>query len=161
MKTHIANHLQHTTALQSALVAIAPSICLSTIWTPDEAPDWSLFEPGNALDDQNPDAWQCWQSEVRACAIIGGAPVTGSEYMGGTWEKYGDNPAESNPTISGYEPQMAEEALNELAVAAAGHIAAPNRVAVLAEIGAALAFVAQFMADEHAARNPGLATSAL
>jgi hypothetical protein len=36
--------------------------------------------------------------------------------LGGTWEKAGDIPEESNPDISGYEPQMTIEALEELAV---------------------------------------------
>lgn len=65
-------------------------------------------------DDENPEDWQAWQSEVRASAICDGEEVTGSAYLGGTWEKTGNVPEESNPEISGYEPQMTAEALEEL-----------------------------------------------
>jgi len=43
-------------------------------------------------------------------------PCSGSAYLGGTWEKYGENPSVSNPEISGYEPQMTVEALNDLRI---------------------------------------------
>ena len=39
-------------------------------------------------------------------AIAGGHLVTGSAYLAGIWEKYGDGPSESNTDISGYELQM-------------------------------------------------------
>jgi len=40
--------------------------------------------------------------------------LTGGAYLAGTWEHYGDHPSKSNPDISGYLPQMIEEALVEL-----------------------------------------------
>ena len=66
------------------------------------------------MDDEDPDDWQAWQSEVRATACTLGEVKTGSAYLGGTWEKAGDDPTESNPDISGYENQMTIEALAEL-----------------------------------------------
>lgn len=62
----------------------------------------------------NPDDFTAWRSEVRASAIVAGKLVSGSAYLGGIWEKCGDKAADSNPEISGYLPQMIEEALREL-----------------------------------------------
>ncbi len=105
------------TELQKALAALAPSIAIRTIWEYD--PDLrDIRKDCDGFDDENPDDWQAWQSEVRATAIVGGEEITGSAYLGGTWEKYGDNPAESNPDISGYELDMTLEALEELRDAA-------------------------------------------
>ena len=70
----------------------------------------------DGFEDENPADWQAWQSEIRATAILDGEEVSGCAYLGGTWEKAGDIPEESNPDISGYEPQMTIEALEELAV---------------------------------------------
>lgn len=67
------------------------------------------------MEDENPEDWQAWQSEIEVSAIKNGELVTTSAYIGGTWEKAGDRPEESNPDISGYEPQMTQEALEELA----------------------------------------------
>jgi hypothetical protein len=66
------------------------------------------------MDEENPEDWQAWQSEVRAAVIQDGEEVSASSYLGGTWEKAGDLPEESNPDISGYEPGMTREALEEL-----------------------------------------------
>lgn len=102
------------TKLQTALATIAPSIAIRTIWKHDTNEDDSIFSEGWALHGENPDDWQAWQSEVRATAIVNGEEVTGSAYLGGTWEKAGDGPATSNPEISGYENQMTVEALEDL-----------------------------------------------
>ena len=101
------------TELLAHLVAVAPSIALSTHWSPD--PDSDIFAPGSVFDTEDPDDWQCWQSEVRASAIAAGRLVTGSDYLSDVWERFGDAPAESNPDVSGYLPQMVEEALADLA----------------------------------------------
>jgi hypothetical protein len=98
------------TKLQKALAAIAPSICIQTIWEHD--PDARFPD---SMMDENPDKWNPWQSEVRASAIVAGEEITGSEHFGETWELSGDDPATSNPDISGYENQMTREALEELA----------------------------------------------
>lgn len=101
------------TELQKVLSKIAPSVCIQTIWEHD--PDlFDIRQDCDGLDDEDPDDWQAWQSEVRASAIADGEEISGSAYLGGTWEKAGDNPEESNPKISGYERQMTEEALREL-----------------------------------------------
>lgn len=101
------------TKLQIALAKVAPHISIRTIWEHD--PDhYDIRKDCDGMDDENPDDWQAWQSEVRATCIQDGEEVTGSAYLGGTWEKVGDMPEESNPTISGYEPQMTQEALQEL-----------------------------------------------
>jgi hypothetical protein len=102
------------TALQKHLAALAPSIAIRTIWEHD--PDHhDIRKDCDGFDDENPADWQAWQSEIRATAIVGGDEISGSAYLGGTWEKAGDNPAESNPEISGYELQMTDEALCDLA----------------------------------------------
>lgn len=102
------------TALQKALAAIAPSIAIRTKWEHD--PDLrDIRKDCDGMDDEDPDDWQAWQSEVRATAIVNGEEITGSAYMGGTWEKSDDHPETSNPEISGYENQMTVEALEDLA----------------------------------------------
>lgn len=101
------------TALQKHLATIAPSISIETNWEHD--PDCrNIQDDCDGFEDENPEDWQCWQSEIRATAIQCGEEVTGHAYLGGTWEKAGDVPSESNPTISGYEDQMTVEALEEL-----------------------------------------------
>lgn len=122
------------TTLQLALAKVAPSICIRTLWEHD--PDMrDIRKHCDGMDDEDPDDWQAWQSEVCATAIVAGRPVSGSAYLGGTWEKAGDDPAESNPDISGYEPDMTREALQELR----GGIEEVNPESpLLAEIDAAL-----------------------
>jgi len=101
------------TPLQTHLATIAPSISVKTIWEHD--PDLhDIRKDCDGFENEDPADWQAWQSEVRASAIIGGKTLSGSAYLGGTWEKYGDHPAASNPEISGYEAQMILEALSEL-----------------------------------------------
>lgn len=101
------------TKLQQSLAKIAPYIAIRTIWEHD--PDHQdIREDCDGFDNENPEDWQAWQSEVRASAIFDGEEMTGSAYLGGTWEKAGYVPEESNPEISGYEPQMTAEALEEL-----------------------------------------------
>lgn len=105
------------TQLQKELAKIAPNICIETIWTedPDSWSEWrELSKPGNCFDGEDRDDWQPWQSQIRATCICNGRTCVGSDYLGGTWEKSGDNPAVSNPEISGYERQMTEGALREL-----------------------------------------------
>lgn len=97
-------------ASNATLAAIAPSIAIETIWSHDEDAEWDIEDP--SLD---PDDFQAWQSEVRASAIVSGKLLSGSAYLGGTWERFGDHPSKSNPDISGYFPQMLDEALADLA----------------------------------------------
>lgn len=129
------------TALQKQLAKVAPSLCILTLWEHDQdaSSEWrELSKPGNCFEGEDPEDWQAWQSEVRATCIYDGEEITGSAYLGGTWEKAGDDPAESNPEISGYEPQMTAEALEELAknlpIVSAAHLQS--------EIESALSFLA-------------------
>ena len=101
------------TELQKELAKICPSISISTIWEhdPDSGPISKECELFDASED---DDWQAWQSNVRAVAVVDGEEIEGNAYLGGIFEKYGDVPGESNPTILGYEPHMTVEALKEL-----------------------------------------------
>jgi hypothetical protein len=125
------------TELQKQLAKIAPSICIETLWEHDHD-HRDIRDDCDGFDDENPDDWQAWQSEVRAACIYDGEEITGSAYLGGTWEKAGDDPSISNPEISGYENQMTVEALEELAkelpIVSARHLQT--------EIQAALSFLA-------------------
>lgn len=102
------------TKLQAALATLAPSISIQTEWSHDHDIHPDIRKDCDGFDDENPEDWQAWQSEVSASAIVNGELVSASAYLGGTWEKAGDNPHESNPDISGYESDMTAEALTEL-----------------------------------------------
>ena len=91
------------TELQKQLAIIAPSISIRTRWSLD----WT--EPTE--DQEN---WTAWQSETTARIILQGEEIVGRATLGGTFEKNGDDPNITNPTISGYENQMTVEALSEL-----------------------------------------------
>ena len=127
------------TELQKHLTTLCPSISIETIWEHDDHPDMEIFRQGGALADENHDNWQCWQSEIRATAIVSGEIITGSDYMGGTWEKYGDNPAESNSEISGYERQMTITALRDLTISFKDETL--RYETLLAEIAAAVKYI--------------------
>lgn len=101
------------TELQKQLAKIAPSISISTLWEHD--PDCGpISKDCDGFDASEDEEWQAWQSEIRCTAIVEGEAIEGNAYLGGTWEKAGDSPEVSNPDISGYEPQMTVEALEEL-----------------------------------------------
>ncbi len=135
------------TKLQTALQTIAPSISIKTHWSHDpECRD--IREDCDGFDDENPEDWTAWQSEVRATAIDEGEEKTGSDYLGGTWEKSSDVPWKSNPEISGYELDMTETALTELR----GSVSSP---ALVAEIDLALALVQRVARAEHEAQRNG------
>ena len=139
------------TQLQLSLARIAPYIAISTIWEHD--PDhYDIRKDCDGFDDENPNDWQCWQSEICATAIVNGDEITGSAYLGGTWEKAGDDPETSNPEISGYELQMTEEALQELRESIGDS-------PILAEqIKTALAYLKAEMKRSHDERRAQLAT---
>jgi hypothetical protein len=119
------------TKLQIALAAIAPSIAIKTLWRHDNDSGPVSKECDGFSEDENDD-WHAWQSEVRASAIIAGETISGNDYVGGIFEKAGDNPAVSNPDISGYENGMTQEALLSLAAGV------PDDHPVQAEIARAL-----------------------
>lgn len=124
------------------LATIAPSIAIKTDWTHDPDSRWSdisqCFDP-----DEDPDGWEPWNSEITASAIHGGKLATGSAYLGGTWERFGDNPEESNPDISGYAPQMIEEALSELLQEVS------DNQRIREECEAAIAYVKEWMRKDY------------
>ena len=99
-----------TQELAQKLRSVAPGIAIETRWEHDEFATWDIDDPSLSEHD-----FTAWSAEVRATAIVDGRIVTGSAFLGGTWEKFGDSPITSNPTISGYLPGMVEEALAELA----------------------------------------------
>lgn len=122
------------TKLQIELRKIAPSFLISTIWEHDQDCR-DIRKDCDGMDDEDPDDWQAWRSEICVAIIREGERVTHSAYLGGTWEKAGDVPEESNPTISGYENQMTVEALEGVAKQL------PADDAAQAEIVAAIAYI--------------------
>jgi len=108
MKTENVNRLIE------ALGTIAPQIEIGVLWSADTCADFRIFDKGNALENEKREDWQPWETEVRATAILNGKRVTGSAYLCGTWEKFGDNPKETNPDVSGYLKSMIGDALAEL-----------------------------------------------
>lgn len=128
MKTNI--HTFKPADLIAELAKVAPSIAIETTWEKDTDARWDM-DPSCG----DPDDFTAWQSEVRASAIVNGQLVSGSAYLGGTWIKYGESPAKVNPEISGYLPQMIDEALQDLLVA--GSFTEPE----IAQINAALAII--------------------
>lgn len=111
MKTDIQTF--KASELLAALATVAPSIAIEVIWEYD-ADLRDITKDCDMPADTDPADWQAWQSEVRASAIVGGKSLSGSAYLGGTWEKFSDHPSKTNPEISGYLPQMIDEALTEL-----------------------------------------------
>lgn len=128
------------TKLQKHLATIAPSVSIRTIWEPDQD-SGTVSQECDGFTRAEDEEWTAWQSEIRATAITNGEEITGSAYLGGTFERAGDLPEFSNPTISDYEPQMTLEALESLPEASDS---------LAAEVCAAIAYLHKFMADEYA-----------
>lgn len=102
------------TPLQQRLALVAPSIDIKTSWIHDEDEEWGDPLNRDWTKGEEPDDWQAWRTEVTATVIVAGTIRTGIAHLGGTWERADDKPWESNPDISGYEPQKIDEALGEL-----------------------------------------------
>ena len=126
------------TELQTTLQTLAPSISIETIWIIDGDAD-RMSDACDGDDPTKDDDWTAWRSEVRATAVLVGDTITGNDYLGGTYERVGDDPAISNPTISGYEAGMVITAVTELLLKA--QTDTPQCVALRAEIGAILNFL--------------------
>ena len=124
---------------------IAPNIVVETIWEHDDEADWGSEYSRDWQKEEDRDDWQCWQSEVRATIIANGELITGSAYLGSTWEKFGDDPRESNPDISGYERQMTWEAIHDLPV-----LDVPNRQAAIEYVEADMQRAHDEQQKEHA-----------
>lgn len=112
MKTDI--HTFKPAELLATLAKVAPSVAIETIWQHDNDIHPDIRKDCDGFENEDPDDWRAWRSEVRASAVVDGKSISGSSHLGGTWEKAVDHPAKSNPSISGYLPQMIEEALREL-----------------------------------------------
>lgn len=118
------------TDLQKQLAKVAPNVSIETHWSHD--PDLhDIRKHCDGFDDEDPEDWQAWQSEIRVTCIIEGETVNGFSYLGGTWEKADDVPEISNQTISGYERQMTEEALRELGQQIADDVLSSQIIAAL------------------------------
>ncbi len=100
--------------LVALLAKVAPSISVETIWEHDTDLHPDIRKDCDGFENENPEDWQAWRSEVCASAVVNGTMISGSDYLGGTWEKAVDHPSKSNPDISGYFPDMLTEAVKEL-----------------------------------------------
>ena len=127
------------TQLQQELARIAPYININTYWEHDNDCG-PISKECCGFDASEDDDWQAWQSNVKAYAVIDGEDKEGNAYLGGIWERADSLPEESNPTISGYEPQMTVEALEELAAFAS------EDELIAGQIEAAIAHCKAFMA---------------
>ena len=124
--------------LHTTLQTLAPSICIETHWSIDEFAD-RMSDACDGEDPANDDDWTAWLSEVRATAVLAGDMIQGTDYLGGTYERIGDDPAITNPEISGYESDMVVNAVTELLLKA--QTDTPQCIALRAEIGAILNFL--------------------
>ena len=105
------------TPLKNTLRQIAPNVAIHTCWSldPDSSGEWNeMTQPGNCFEGESREDWTPWQAEIKVIAVVDSEQVTCSVYMGGIWEKEGDEPRFSNPEISGYKNQMTREALQDL-----------------------------------------------
>jgi hypothetical protein len=101
------------TELQTSLASIVPTVQIQTIWQRG----WNAQETIHdvyGMEDEDPDDWQAWESEVRASAVVNGELLTGSDYLCGIWERVGNDPRITDPTVSGYELDMTIAALSNL-----------------------------------------------
>ena len=124
--------------LQTALQTLAPSINIKTRWSIDEYAD-RMSDACDGEDPADDDNWMAWQAEVRATAVLAGDMIQGTDYIGGTYERIGDDPAITNPEISGYESDMVVNAVTELLLQA--QTDTPQCIALRAEIDAILNFL--------------------
>jgi len=99
--------------LCGALSVAAPSVSIETIWKHD-LDSYDIRKDCDGFENEDPDDWRAWFAEVRATVIEKGVLITGSSYLSSIWERVGENPAESNPDISGYAFDMAVRALTDL-----------------------------------------------
>jgi len=120
--------------LQKDLASICPSVSIETSWSHDDDIHPDIRKDCDGMDDEDPADWQCWQSQVSATAVVDGCTITGSDYLGGTWERAGDYPWETSSEISGYEASMTVSALEDL-------LAAIDDPELTEEISAAITYI--------------------
>lgn len=87
------------------LKRIAPSIVFSVSRTEDEDSKWDGDGP-----DPAEEGFVAYNVEVTAMAIVKGEEIEGVTYLGGSYDK----PGEQDPDIHGYLPQMLDDALDDM-----------------------------------------------
>lgn len=88
-----------------------PDVAVTVIRTENPHCLWDGDEP----IDQN--VFTCYDHEVRATTICNGELVSASDYLGGSWYDVDDMNADNQACIaeiSGYLPQMIDDALDAL-----------------------------------------------
>jgi len=144
----------------AALASIAPALNIRTEWEHDSDSRFSeLQAPGCCFENEDPEDWQAWQSQIIATAICGGSLVTGHAYLGGTWEKWGEDPAKSNPDISGYLPEMIGEALEDLQGRVAAIQSTPVLTNLQSQITAAMEYIRAEMGRRYDEQCGNVATA--
>lgn len=120
----------------SRLKELAPLVAFTVTHAPDHYFSWDGDGP-----DPRDEGYDPHDVTVSAATIHAGTVATGENYLGGHYIK----PGEPDPEISGYLPQMLDEAADELTAALpAAHPARPQLAAVVA-------FLSQEMRDRYAA----------
>ena len=91
---------------------MAPSINFKAIWTEDLSFCWDGDGPDPGLE-----GYVAHDVDVEARVIVGGRIISGSESLGGCYEKVGRR----DPDVHGYFLQMASAALDDLATQLKGN----------------------------------------
>ena len=165
------NHRPHDTmktdpaTTLATLATLVPSVAFRTDWEPDNDcrfDEHGMTAPGGCFHGEDPDDWQCWQSDTSARAIVGGQVLTGHAYLGGTWERYGDDPAEVNPDVSGYLPQLLDEAAEALLLSMRDRVpdAGFAPVSLVEEVNKARAYLSTVMRHRYDEQRRHLDTMA-
>lgn len=89
----------------AGLARIAPHIAIDVSWDEDPYFRWDGEGP-----DPREEGYIPHDVTVTAMAIIDGRQMDGKAYLGGVYEK----PGEQDQDVHGYFPQMVDEALSEL-----------------------------------------------
>lgn len=93
-----------------ALKLSRPDVAIEVIRSYDREAVWDGDEPIS-------DVYECFDHEVKAITIRKGVLIEASAYLGGSWYDLADKSAdnlENLAEISGYLPQMIDEALDDL-----------------------------------------------
>lgn len=86
-----------------------PDVAILVTREPDPNPVWDGDGPHPADD-----GYVCYDWTVTACTIRAGVLIEGHDYLGGSWYAPDDHTSPAALEVSGYLPQMIDEALAEL-----------------------------------------------